>query len=322
MYETHNFTEGAELTSAALNDMDNAIETLTLSELIRTNKMTDALFEAGLKKYGLDVSSGSTTKVDEFLVNDETKTLLKYFLTKAFKQGLKDVGIYDIIASETIITASQYLGTTLDDTAAYTVTTQGTQLPAASIIEALKTTVLSKWGRLINITAEAFIGHAINTLAVQIKQIGYNIGCIVFKKAVECLEFGANAIPVSELTLETYSQLFGYVTDSTSTMELMPSSVVIVSPTNYAVLIKCGAITGMADGYVRDIAGNKVISSSAAENDTIIAVNAGYAIEFMHKPISVDFSFLSDIEVYQIPLKIHGGFRKIRPDAVKMLVID
>lgn len=321
MYDTHNFEEGAELTASDLNDMDKTIKELSIANTLihHDNEITEEIFQAGLKKYGLNVDKGSSSKGGEFLKNAETIALLKYWVTKKVLEGMR-TGFSDLFASETISPTGQYLGMTLDDTAAYTVTTQANTLPTSSIMENSKTTVLSKYARLLNMSYEAFSGREVGNFGVMMQSIGLKLGVSVMKKFVECLEFGAEAVPVSTLTFEGYASLFGsfdcFGTPSTS------KTAIIASPELYAQLLKIGAVKGLVDGAIRDIAGNKVIVSSAAENDTIIGFDTEYAVEFIHQPFMLEFDKMIDRDLIQFTPQIICGFRKITPDAVKLLVID
>ena len=69
--------------------------------------------------------------------------------------------------------------------------------------------------------------------------------------------------------------------------------------------------------------GSELIKTSAAEDDTIIGIDKNFALEFItSSDLIMETDKLIDRQLDQITVSITCGFRKITPDAVKVLTIE
>lgn len=276
-------------------------------------------YERQLKRFNIRIGGQDCDTVEKFFSSTETAVLFPEFVTRSIRKGFDETILSSICATKTYSTSGQYLGCTLDDTAAYTVTTQANTLPTASVMENSKTTVLSKYGRLINASYEAVRSQRLDVFGVMLRSIGVKLAVSVVKKAVECLEFGAEAVPVSALTYDGLAQLYG-------SFDCFNMTTVIASPqlaAQIAAMEQLKECRADNDGKLILPFGAELIKSSAAENDTIIGLDRSFALEFITSTdLVMETDKLIDRQLDQITISITCGFRKITPDAVKLLVID
>ena len=77
-----------------------------------------------------------------------------------------------------------------------------------------------------------------------------------------------------------------------------------------------------ADGKLILPFGSEIVKTSAADNDTIIGIDRAFALEFITSTdLIMETDKLIDRQLDQITVSITCGFRKITPDAVKVLTI-
>lgn len=112
-------------------------------------------YERQLKRFDIKVSGDCCDTVEKFFATTESAVLFPEFLRRSIKKGFDQAILGDIVAAESKCDCNQYIGCLLDDSAAYTTTSEGAELPAASVTESTSATTLLKYGRIINASYEA-----------------------------------------------------------------------------------------------------------------------------------------------------------------------
>ena len=214
--------------------------------------------------------------------------------------------------------SGQYLGCVLDDSTAYDVCSQGETLPTATVTESSAATVLEKYGRLISASYESIRQQRLDVFGVMLRSVGVRLAAAVVKKAVEVLADGADEVSTTELTYADLAELYGK-------FESFDMTTVIASPAlaaKIAAMDQLSDSSADADGRFILPFGSELIKTSAAGADTIIGIDRDYALEFITSTeLVMETDKLIDRQLDQMTASITCGFRKITPDAVKVLKI-
>lgn len=277
-------------------------------------------FERQLKRFNIRVSGADCDRVEKFFSSTETAVLFPEFVTRCIRKGFDETVLNTICAAKTVNCSGQYLGCELTDTAQYTTTSQTDQLPAASVTESTTAVVLEKYGRLINASYEAVRQQRLDVFGVMLRSIGVKLAVSVVKKAVEVLADDADAIETATTTL-AYSDLAALY----GSFDCFDMTTVIASPGNAALIAAMEQLADCppaADGKMYLPFGSELVKSAAADADTIIGLDRNFALEFITSTdLVMETDKLIDHQLDQITVSIACGFKKITPDAVKVLTI-
>ena len=275
-------------------------------------------FERQLKRFNIRVKGSDCDSVEKFFTSTESAVLFPEFVTRSIRKGFDDTILSSVCAVKTVVNSGQYLGCVLDDSTAYDVCSQGETLPTATVTESSAATVLAKYGRLISASYESIRQQRLDVFGVMLRSVGVRLAAAVVKKAVEVLADGADEVSTTELTYADLTELYGK-------FESFDMTTVIASP---ALAAKSAAMDQLsdssadADGRFILPFGSELIKTSAAGADTIIGIDRDYALEFITSTeLVMETDKLIDRQLDQMTASITCGFRKITPDAVKVLKI-
>ena len=275
-------------------------------------------FERQLKRFNIRVKGSDCDSVEKFFTSTESAVLFPEFVTRSIRKGFDDTILSSVCAVKTVVNSGQYLGCVLDDSTAYDVCSQGETLPTATVTESSAATVLAKYGRLISASYESIRQQRLDVFGVMLRSVGVRLAAAVVKKAVEVLADGADEVSTTELTYADLAELYGK-------FESFDMTTVIASP---ALVAKIAAMDQLsdssadADGRFILPFGSELIKTSAAGADTIIGIDRDYALEFITSTeLVMETDKLIDRQLDQMTASITCGFRKITPDAVKVLKI-
>ena len=275
-------------------------------------------FERQLKRFNIKVSGSECDCVEKFFTSTETAVLFPEFVTRSIRKGFDETILSTICAAKTVVSSGQYLGCVLDDSAAYTTSAQAATLPTATVRESETATVLAKYGRLISASYEAVRRQRLDVFGVMLRSVGVRLAAAVVKKAVEVLAENADEITTTELTYNDLADLYG-------SFDCFDMTTVITSPelaAKIAAMDQLSDSSADADGRFILPFGSELIKTSAAGADTIIGIDRDYALEFITSTeLVMETDKLIDRQLDQMTASITCGFRKITPDAVKVLVI-
>lgn len=275
-------------------------------------------FERQLKRYNIKVCGSECDRVEKFFSSTDTAVLFPEYVARCISKGFDDKIITAITAVKTVSESGQYLGCTMDDSAAYTSTAQATVLPAATVTESTSATVLEKFGRLINASYESVRKQRLDVFGVMLRSVGVKLAAAVAKKAVNVLVQNAASISVSTLTYASLAELYG-------AFDCFDMTTVIVNP---AIASKIAAMDQLketradANGQIVLPFGSELVKTSAVANNTVIGIDKNFALEFITSSgLVMETDKLIDRQLDQITVSITCGFRKLTPEAVKKITI-
>lgn len=275
-------------------------------------------FERQLKRFNIRVKGSDCDSVEKFFTSTESAVLFPEFVTRSIRKGFDDTVLSSVCAVKTVVNSGQYLGCVLDDSTAYDVCSQGETLPTATVTESSAATVLAKYGRLISASYESIRHQRLDVFGVMLRSVGVRLAAAVVKKAVEVLADGADEVSTTELTYADLAELYGK-------FESFDMTTVIASPAlaaKIAAMDQLSDSSADADGRFILPFGSELIKTSAAGADTIIGIDRDYALEFITSTeLVMETDKLIDRQLDQMTASITCGFRKITPDAVKVLKI-
>lgn len=275
-------------------------------------------FERQLKRFNIRVKGSDCDSVEKFFTSTESAVLFPEFVTRSIRKGFDDTILSSVCAVKTVVNSGQYLGCVLDDSTAYDVCSQGETLPTATVTESSAATVLAKYGRLISASYESIRQQRLDVFGVMLRSVGVRLAAAVVKKAVEVLADGADEVSTTELTYADLAELYGK-------FESFDMTTVIASPAlaaKIAAMDQLSDSSADADGRFILPFGSELIKTSAVGADTIIGIDRDYALEFITSTeLVMETDKLIDRQLDQMTASITCGFRKITPDAVKVLKI-
>lgn len=276
-------------------------------------------FERQLKRFNIRVSGADCDCVEKFFTSTETAVLFPEFVTRCIRKGFDETVISAVCAAKTINNSGQYLGCDLDDTADYTTTAQTIQLPIATVKESTTAVTLAKYGRLINASYEAIRPQRLDVFGIMLRSIGVRLALNVASKAVEVLAASADEITTTSLSYSDLAALYGE-------FDCFDMTTVLASPANASLIAAMDQLTECkadANGKMILPFGSELIKTSAAPANKIIGIDRNFALEFITSTdLVMETDKLIDRQLDQITVSINCGFRKITPDAVKVLKIN
>ncbi len=245
--------------------------------------------------------------------------LFPEFVTRCIRKGFNETVLRSVCAAKTVCASSQYLGCVLDDsTAAYEPTEEAAQLPEATVREGSTATVLSKFGRLISASYEAIRQQRLDVFGVMLRSVGVRLAVTVVKEAVDVLIDDLTPITTSALTYDDIAKLYGE-------FDCFDMTTVITSPelaSKIAAMDQLKDCSANADGKLMLPFGSELIKTSAVDDDTIIGIDRDFALEFITSTdLVMETDKLIDRQLDQMTVSITCGFRRITPDAVKVLTV-
>lgn len=275
-------------------------------------------FERQLKRFNIRIAGQGCDRVEKFFTSTETAVLFPEFVTRCIRKGFEETILSSVCAAQTVSGSSQYLGCVLDDTAEYRTSSQATVLPTTTVKESTTAITLSKYGRLINASYEAIRQQRLDVFGVMLRSIGVKLAVSVVKSAVSVLESGADSITVSSLTYDSLAKLYG-------SFDCFNMNTIITSPEAASKIVAMEQLSDTsadADGKMILPFGSELVKTSAVAGNTIIGLDRNFALEFItSSDLVMETDKLIDRQLDQITVSITCGFRKITPDAVKVLKI-
>ncbi|MBP5578386.1 MAG: hypothetical protein J6X56_02730 [Ruminococcus sp.] len=275
-------------------------------------------FERQLKRFNIRISGPDCDCVEKFFSTTETAVLFPEFVTRCIRKGFNETVLRSVCAAKTVCASSQYLGCVLDDSEAYAATDQADLLPEATVREGSTATVLSKFGRLISASYEAVRQQRLDVFGVMLRSVGVRLAVTVVKEAVDVLIDDLTPITTSALTYDDIAKLYGE-------FDCFDMTTVITSPelaSKIAAMDQLKDCPANADGKLMLPLGSELIKTSAVDDDTIIGIDRDFALEFITSTdLVMETDKLIDRQLDQMTVSITCGFRRITPDAVKVLTI-
>lgn len=275
-------------------------------------------FERQLKRFNIRIAGQGCDRVEKFFTSTETAVLFPEFVTRCIKKGFDETILSSVCAATTLSGSSQYLGCVLDDTAEYKTSAQASTLPTTTVKESSMAITLAKYGRLINASYEAVRQQRLDVFGVMLRSIGVKLAVSVVKNAVSVLETGATTVSATSLTYDALAKLYG-------NFDCFNMTTILASPEASSKIVAMEQLSDTSidtDGKMFLPFGSELVKTSAVNNNTIIGLDRNFALEFITSSnLVMETDKLIDRQLDQITVSITCGFRKITPDAVKVLKI-
>lgn len=275
-------------------------------------------YERQLKRYNIRVSGAECDMVEKFFASTETAVLFPEFVARCIKKGFDDTVLKAVTAVRTVSESSQYLGCVLDDSTAYGTTAQTVALPASTVTEGTTAVALEKIGRLINASYEAVRRQRLDVFGVMLRSIGIKLANTVVGKAVAVLKADAVGITTSSLSYSDLADLYGKFDNFNMTTVLASPAIAA----KIAAMDQMKEARALADGKMFLPFGSELVKFAAVDNATVIGLDRDFALEFITSTgLVLETDKLIDRQLDCITVSVTCGFRKVTPDAVKVLTI-
>lgn len=275
-------------------------------------------FERQLKRFNIRINGQDCDCVEKFFSSTETAILFPEFVTRSIRKGFDETVLSSICAAKTVCASGQYLGCTLEDPKEYEPIKQAGDLPEATVRESETAITLSKFGRLISASYEAIRQQRLDVFGVMLRSVGVRLAASVVKEAVKVLENGATKITATSLTYDALAKLYG-------SFDCFDMKAVIASPelaSKIAAMQQLSDCCAGADGKLMLPFGSELIKTPAAGSNTIIGIDSDFALEFITSTdLVMETDKLINRQLDCMTVSITCGFKKIAPDAVKVLTV-
>ena len=275
-------------------------------------------FERQLKRFNIRISGSECDRVEKFFSSTESAVLFPEFVTRCIRKGFDETVLSSICAAKTVSGSGQYLGCTLDDSAQYTTSNEAATLPTATVRESSTATVLAKYGRLISASYEAIRQQRLDVFGVMLRSIGVKLAGSVVSQAITVLTANVTPITTSSLAYSDLAALYG-------SFDCFDMTTVIASPSVASQIVAMDQLKDCnadGNGKIKLPFGSELIKTSAAPDTKVIGIDRSFALEFItSSDLVMETDKLIDRQLDQITVSITCGFRKITPEAVKVLSI-
>lgn len=276
-------------------------------------------FERQLKRFNIRIAGENCDCVEKFFTSTETAVLFPEYVTRCIRKGFNDSVLSSVCAVKTVCESSQYLGCVLDDSAKYNPVGEAYTLSSSNVREGSTPVVLNKFGRLISSSYEAVRKQRLDVFGVMLRSIGVKLAGAVIGKAVEALVSNAETVTTAELTYSDLAELYGKFKNFDMTT-------VIASPAVASQIVAMEQLMNTKTDAEKKLYlpfGSELIKTAAADNSTIIGLDREFALEFITSTdLVIEADKLIDRQLDRVAVSVTCGFRKITPDAVKVLVIS
>ncbi len=275
-------------------------------------------YERQLKRFDIRVSGPMCDKVEKFFTTTESAVLFPEFVRRAVMQGMEEAVLSHMTAVVSRCESNRYLGCSLTDTADYTVTAAGEEMPVSSILESEDVVVLSKYGRTIRASYEVVRQQRLDVFALMLRRIGRNLADSVAAGALTVLRSSAGTIAKSGSAL-AYSDLAALY----GAFDGFSMNAVLASPATMAEILVMDQMleaSSQDTGEIRLPFGAKLINCPQLEDGTILGLDTDYALEqIQSSDVVLETDKLIDRQLDCISVSVNIGFRTLMADAVKVL---
>ncbi len=277
-------------------------------------------YQRQLKRFDIRVNGPCCDRVEKFFTTTESAVLFPEFVRRAVMQGMQEAVLSDMTAVVSRSESNRYQGCELTDTAAYTTTQAGAEMPASSIMESEDVVTLVKYGRVVNASYEAVRQQRLDVFALMLRRVGRQLADSVVKEAVAVLKGAAsgNAIAKagSALAYSDLAALYGKFTGCNLTT-------VLASP---AVMAEILVMNQMLEASSEDVSeirlpfGAKLVKCPQLEDTAVIGLDKDFALEqIQSSDVVLETDKLIDRQLDCIAVSVNAGFRVLIPEAVQML---
>ena len=238
-------------------------------------------------------------------------------------QGMEEAVLSDITAVVSRSESNRYQGCLLSETAQYTTTNAGAEMPVSNITESSVIVSLEKYGRTVKATYEAVRQQRLDVFALMLRRVGRELADSIVSHAITILKSSANAskITISGNSL-AYSDLAALYGEFTS----FRMKALLASPAVTAEILVMNQMLEASSEDVTEIRlpfGTKLINCPQIDDNSIIGIDTDFALEqIQSSDIVLETDKLIDRQLDCIGISVNIGFRTLMTDAVKLLSLS
>jgi len=277
-------------------------------------------YERQLKRFNIHVSGAGCDRVEKFFTTTESAVLFPEFVRRAVMQGMEEAVLSDLTAVVSRSESNRYQGCVLTETAEYTTTNAGAEMPVSNITESSVTITLSKYGRTVKISYEAVRQQRLDVFGLMLRRIGRELADSVASQAITILKSSATATKInisgSSLAYSDLAALYGE-------FDSFNMKVLLASPAVMAQILVMNQMLEASSEDVTEIRlpfGTKLINCPQLDDNTILGIDTDFALEqIQSSDVVLETDKLIDRQLDCIGVSINIGFRTLMTDAVKML---
>jgi len=293
-------------------------------------------FQRQLKRFGIKVSGKGSSDIAKFFSTADSAALFPEYVSRAVEQGSKSESVIEkIISARTEINSLDYRSITTDilDPGGSMVSGtigEGEEIPVTNITLNENLVTLKKRGRLLRASYEAIKFQRLDVFTVALRQIGVFIAKAQLKDAMEVL-VGNGATAAETISQSGGTLAYSDLLELWSLFEDFEMNVMLASPATAARILNIpelrDPLAGLGfqkGGGITTPLGAKLIKTSAAPDDKIIALDRRFALEMVTAGpgIQVEYDKLIDTQLERASLTSISGFSKLFPEAVKVLEVS
>lgn len=277
-------------------------------------------YERQLKRFDIRVNGANCDRVEKFFTTTESAVLFPEFVRRAVVQGMQEAVLGDITAVVSRCESNRYQGCELTETAAYSTTAQGAEMPSSSIMESGSVVSLVKYGRTVKASYEAVRQQRLDVFALMLRRVGRELADSVTSAAVTVLKTGAAVVEIARDALA-----YGDLAALYGSFKSFDMKAVLASP---AVMAKILVMNQMLEASSEDVTeirlpfGAKLINCQQLDDKAIIGLDTDFALEqIQSSDVVLETDKLIDRQLDCIGISVNIGFRTLMSGAVKVLKI-
>ena len=277
-------------------------------------------YERQLKRFDIRVSGPLCDRVEKFFTTTESAVLFPEFVRRAVMQGIEDSVLGDITAVVSRSESNMYQGIDLTDTADYSTTAAGTEMPASSIGECTEAITLTKYGRLVKATYEAVRQQRLDVFALMLRRVGKCLADAMLSAALNVLKTGATSVTTAASTL-TYGDVAGLY----GSFKSFSLQAVLASPAVIAQILAMTQMEHTSAADAKDLRlpfGARLICCPQLDDKTVLGLDTDFALEqIQSSDVVLETDKLIDRQLDCIGISVNIGFRRLMKDAVQVVNI-
>lgn len=279
-------------------------------------------YERQLKRFDIRVNGPCCDRVEKFFTTTESAVLFPEFVRRSVAQGMQEAVLSDMVAVVSRSESNRYQGCSLTDTAAYSTTAAGEEMPASAIMESEDVVTLSKYGRLVNASYEAVRQQRLDVFALMLRRVGRKLADSIVVDAISVLKKAAKddavAMAGTVLAYSDLAALYGKFTGCNLTT-------VLASPAVMAEILVMNQMLEASSEEVTEIRlpfGARLIKCPQLDDTAVLGLDKDFALEqIQSSDVILETDKLIDRQLDCIGISVNVGFRTLIADAVKMLTL-
>lgn len=290
-------------------------------------------FGRQLKRFDIKVSGAGSDSIRKFFATTQSAALFPEYVSRAVKQGIEEANMLpSIVATTTRINSLDYrtvASIPTDDDKELKNVEEGAEIPETVVKTQENLVTLHKRGRMLVASYEALKFQKIDLFSVTLKQIGAHIARQQFADAIKVLVEGdgnenaaevINAAASGSLTYNDLLSLYNKLDPYTLNRLVMSPATMLKVMNLDEFKNPLSGINFQGTGNPGNPLGAKLLRSSAVEDDMIIGLDAGCALEMVvASDVAVDYDKLIDRQLERAVITTTAGFAKIFSDASAVL---